>query len=175
MEGNVFELEQIRELVLGCNIKCLYITEKEMKLENFSLEDQKLKFQGKEIAVMYFRHYYNEDQFEGDSKEIIAMADASNTIMIPDPFNFLLSLKPIQHLLYSKELMSRYGISFSSKAKPFLDYLNPTYLLKQDFQNDKKKMLEFIDQYGQEKLLLKSFSEGGAGEILVGEAMREFI
>lgn len=111
-EGNIFELEQIREMVIGSNIKCFYITEKQMKLENFSLTNQQLSFQNKEIAVMYFRHYYNYDHFDEQSKEIIAMADASKTIMIPDPLNLLFSLKPIQHLLYSEELLSVYGIDF---------------------------------------------------------------
>ena len=69
-----------------------------------------LFYKDKKLGVMYFRHFYDPGHFNNDAIEVEAMAHASSCIMIPDPMNFLLSLKTIQHLIYSENMMKKYGL-----------------------------------------------------------------
>lgn len=48
-------------------------------------------------------------------------------------------------------------------------------MLKYDFENSKEKMIKYIEEKGVSNYLIKSFCEGGYGDIIVGNEITEFI
>ena len=143
--------------------------------ENYTFDDKskKLTFMGKEVAIVYFRSMYSPEHFEGHRLQFMVQAERSKTIMLPDIRFFLLGIKITQHLLNSPVLLDQYGLS-NLKDSQFSKHYCPSYLLKIDFNNDRQKMLKFAEQH-KDRLLIKSFGEGGMGIILGNNDMIEFI
>lgn len=56
---NIFEILQISDLLEECGLKYLVVSEDEFRTENFTLKEERLYYNDKEVAVLYFRYFYN--------------------------------------------------------------------------------------------------------------------
>ena len=48
------------------------IGEDDFKLENFELKDERLYYHEKEVAVIYFRYFYDSSHYYENSMELMA-------------------------------------------------------------------------------------------------------
>ena len=71
--------------------------------------------------------------------------------------------------------MEIFDFKLGKECENFQKYFTPTYILQYDFENSKEKMIQYIQDKGVENFLVKSFLEGGNGDILVGNEILEFI
>lgn len=176
-EVNIFETRQIERFLVDNKKKVLMLTMNDIKKENFWVDEKKnFFFKGKEIGMFYFRSLYNYTDFEKkDIFDFYVESESSNCINIPSAISVLISLKPIQHLIFSDKLLKKYKLE-KIKEFNFSKFLTPTYLLKIDFDDCKKKMIHFIlTNGGVEKYLFKSFDEGGESEIIGSKDIISFI
>ena len=67
--------------------------------------------------------------------ELYKATESSHCINFPDIESVFISLKPIQHLLFSEKLLNYYKMNPIIK-NPFRKYLTPTYLFE-DFDNER--------------------------------------
>jgi len=172
-ECNLFEIAQHQALMMKAGIKTIKINVQDLHKDKLSLDDKNnLIFYGLEIGLIYYRHLYDASHFIADSKHFVVLAERSNAICLPSVESWLINGKMNQYLMYSRDVQQKYGISIDLGS--FAPHLCPHYMLRDNFNNDKQKMLEFIgkDVGGY---LLKTFREGGFGDIIGDQAMLDFI
>lgn len=173
-EWNIFETIQNQRLLLDAGIKTVRILVQDIHTNNFWLdENNNLIFQGKEIGMVYYRYLYDATHFINDSKDFVIKAELSNAICLPSVETWMINTKMNQYLMYSRSVQERYGIK-GLNIKPFKKHLCPHYMLKDSFGNDKTRMIEFVKR-DIDNFLLKTFKEGGFGDIIAGENIIEFI
>ena len=63
-----------------------------------------------EIAMIFYRNMYDNIHFDEVSVEFYAMAESSKCYNVPDLYSALITLKPLQLLFSSSELMAKYDV-----------------------------------------------------------------
>ena len=173
-EWNLFETIQNQQHLLAAGIKTIRILVKDIFKEKFWRDDgNNLIYEGKEIGMVYYRYLYDSTHFINDTKAFVINAELSNALCLPSLETWLVNMKMNQYLLFSEKAKANYNIS-NIEVGAFEKHLCPHYTLKDTFFNDKARMLEFIRQ-NLDGLLLKSFKEGGFGEIYGGEDLLSFV
>ena len=71
--------------------------------------------------------------------------------------------------------MENFDFKLGKECENFQKHFTPTYILKYDFENSKDKMIQHIQDKGVENFIMKSFLEGGLGDIHFGNEILEFI
>lgn len=173
-EGNIFETVQFEELLLSAGIKSVRITVNDVTSENFWTDDKNnLIFKGKEIGIVYYRHLYDASHYVNDCENFVVKAEASNAICLPNIATQLINMKLNQFLLANKTLQHAYNVS-PIDLKTFSHHMCPHFILRDNFNNDKNKMIQFIDQ-DINSYLMKTFKEGGYGDIVGDQGMIDLI
>lgn len=173
-EWNIFETIQNQKLLLDAGIKTMKILAENLHKENFWLDEfNNLVYKGKEIGMVYYRYLYDATHFINDSKNFVIAAEVSNAICLPSLETWLINTKMNQYLIYARSVQEKYGITHLD-IKHFKRHLCPHYMLKDSFGNDKIRMIEFVKR-DIDNFLLKTFREGGFGEIIGGNDILDFI
>lgn len=167
-EGNIFETIQFEELMLSAGIKTLRIHSKEILNDNFWLDDSgNLIFKGKEIGIVYYRYMYDPSHFVHDSEDFVLKAELSNALCLPSVETLLINMKLNQFLLANESVQAKYNIP-SIDLKSYASHMCPHFILRDNFDNDKEKMIEEASK-DLNSYLLKTFKEGGYGDIIGGQ------
>lgn len=169
-----FEWNEHEKTLIEGGINCFRVKSNGFNNSMYKIDDKNnLIMNGKEIGVLYQRCLYDYSHFTEELKEFIIAVECSNCLCLPSVEANMIGIKLNQNFLNNKKLQKQYGVT-DIDMKDFGKNLCSTYLLKDHFDNDKEKMVEFIkkDLTGY---LMKTFKEGGFGDILVGETMLNFI
>ncbi len=175
-EQNIMEHLQISSELVERNVNIMFLEKTEIDPINYKInKNQRLFIKGKEIALLYLRTLYDADHYNEVNTEFIITAESSHTMLIPNATLYLASLKAIQILFFNKNLAKRYNLENLLNSR-MSDNITPTYILKETFNNDKKKMIKFIyENGGPKRYLMKSFREGGFGDIIGDDNLIKFI
>jgi hypothetical protein len=170
-EPNIFDSIHNEKLLAQIGIRTIRITLNEITPENYRLdkETKKLFVFDKEVAVVYMRSLYDPSHFDDNRIDFWAKAEASNAAVIPSVTSFIIGIKLTQHLFTSDTLLKKYNLE-DIKKNSFRKHFCDTKNIESDFENNKDKLLEFL-KVNKEKVLLKSYKEGGLGLLLGGNEM----
>ena len=173
-EGNIFETIQIEQLLLDAGIKTVRINANDIINLNFHLDDSNnLVFKGKEIGIVYLRYLYDPSHYTDDIEEFMYTAELSNAMCIPSIEMLLINMKLSQFLLCNAKAQEKYDIP-KIDLRSFANHICPHYILRDNFNNDKEKMISEVKK-DINSYLLKTFKEGGYGDIIAGESIIDLI
>ena len=174
--GDMNYFEKEIDLMMKLGIKVLNIKCSELGQENYHVDEEgRFFYKKKEISVIHYRAFKSFVIYHEIKTPFLVAAESSKAIIIPSLEMGLVNNK-INHLLFCNEdLRKKYGVTLPEEyLLKVKDIITPTYMLEEDFDGDRQKMLDFVNK-DRDSYLIKTLLEGGMGDVLVDQEMVDFI
>lgn len=139
---NYVEKTLIIDLLLKNNINIVYCKITDLRIDNGSVY-----IQDKHVSIVYYRWFYNLEQFDSNSKQIFFELEISNVISLPSVEFRMINNKFFQVELVKKDVLKKYTTDYEELSDYFTEFKTT------DAFN--------LEKYDQSNWVFKTVLEGG--------------
>ncbi|EQB60901.1 glutathione synthetase [Vairimorpha apis BRL 01] len=139
---NYVEKTLIIDLLLKDNINIVYCKITDLRIDNGSVY-----IRDKHVCIVYYRWFYNLEQFDSNSKQIFFELEISNVISLPSVEFRMINNKFFQVELAKKDVLKKYTTDYEELSDYFTEFKTT------DAFN--------LEKYDQSNWVFKTVLEGG--------------